>query len=78
MQVFIVYAHPSRDSFTRHVRDSFVEGLKAGNHSHEISDLYAMGFRTDMSESEYLREANNDLDVPLAKDVVEEQEKITG
>ena len=76
MHVFIVYAHPSEDSFTRHVRDSFIEGLTAGNHSFEISDLYAMNFKTDMTESEYLREANYNNDLPQADDVVVEQEKI--
>jgi NAD(P)H dehydrogenase (quinone) len=76
MHVFIVYVHPSEDSFTRHIRDSFINGLKAGNHSYEITDLYAMGFKADMTESEYLREANYYNDLPLASDVVEEQEKI--
>jgi NAD(P)H dehydrogenase (quinone) len=76
MHVFIVYAHPSDDSFTHHIRDSFIEGLMAGNHSYEIADLYAMGFKTDMTASEYLREANYDSDLPLAPAVVEEQEKI--
>lgn len=76
MHVFIVYAHPSEDSFTRHVRDSFIEGLKASNHSYEISDLYAMDFTTDITESEYLREVNYKDDLPQADEVVEEQEKI--
>ena len=58
MNVFIVYAHPSEDSFTRYVRDSFIKGLEAGGHSYLMSDLYKMDFRTDMSEAEYLREAN--------------------
>ena len=76
MNVFIVYAHPSEDSFTRHVRDCFIEGLKAAGHSYIMSDLYKMGFRTDMSESEYLREANYREDLPLANDVILEHNKI--
>ncbi|MGE5605893.1 MAG: hypothetical protein ACM3YE_09395 [Bacteroidota bacterium] len=28
MHVFIVYAHPSEDSFTRAVRDEFIRGLE--------------------------------------------------
>jgi NAD(P)H dehydrogenase (quinone) len=29
MKVFIVYAHPSEDSLTRHVRDSFIRELES-------------------------------------------------
>ena len=76
MNVFIVYAHPSEDSFTRHVRDSFIDGLKVAGHSYVLSDLYKMGFQTDMSEAEYLREANYNLHMPLSNDVIEEQGKI--
>ncbi|QQO08765.1 NAD(P)H-dependent oxidoreductase [Breznakiella homolactica] len=76
MKVFIVYAHPSEDCFTRHSRDSFIQGLEAAGHSHTISDLYKMDFRTDMTETEYLRESNYREDLPVPEDVLSEQEKI--
>jgi len=76
MKIFIVYAHPSEDSFTRHARDNFIKGLKTGGHSYIISDLYKMNFRTDMSEKEYLREANYKEEINLPDDVIEEQKKI--
>ena len=76
MKVFIVYCHPSEDSFTREVRDSFIAGLKSAGHSYILSDLYAMNFVSDMSESEYLREAYYHRDIPLPEDVRAEQEKI--
>lgn len=76
MHVFVIYAHPSETSFTRHARDKFIEGLIAGGHSFELSDLYAMQFRTDISEDEYLREANYDLSKPLSEEVLVEQSKI--
>ena len=76
MNVFIVYAHPSEDSFTRYVRDRFIEGLTSAGHSYIISDLYNMRFNTDMSEAEYYREANYRDDLPLADDVIREQGKI--
>jgi len=76
LNIFIVYSHPSEDSFTSRVRDSFIEGLKSAGHSYTISDLYKMDFTTDMSESEYLREANYREDLSLLDDVIEEQEKI--
>ncbi|MDR2019314.1 MAG: NAD(P)H-dependent oxidoreductase [Treponema sp.] len=76
MQVFIVYAHPSEDSFTRQVKDSFIRGLKSAGHRYIISDLYKMQFKTDMSEAEYLREAYYRREEPVPDDVAAEQEKI--
>ena len=78
MKVFIVYCHPSEDSFTRHVRDAFIRGIVDAGHEYVLSDLYAMGFRTDMSEQEYLRDANYTTEPPLAADVLAEQAKVNG
>jgi NAD(P)H dehydrogenase (quinone) len=76
MKVFIVYAHPSEDSFTRHVRDSFIRGLESSGHKYFVSDLYKMNFAGDMSEDEYKREAFYRREVPPPADVLAEQEKI--
>jgi NAD(P)H dehydrogenase (quinone) len=76
VKVFIVYAHPSEDSFTRHIRDRFIAGLEHAGHSYTVSDLYKMNFRSDMDESEYRREAYYRLDAPVPQDVRLEQEKI--
>ena len=76
MRVFIVYAHPSEDSFTREVRDSFIAGLESAGHCYVLSDLYKMNFKSDMSEDEYLREAYYRRELPVPADVVAEQEKI--
>jgi NAD(P)H dehydrogenase (quinone) len=76
MKVFIVYAHPSEDSFTRHIRDSFIRGLETGGHSYILSDLYKMNFTTDMNEAEYLREGYYRSDLPVPEDVAAEQKKI--
>lgn len=76
MHVFIVYAHPSEDSFTRYVRDEFIKGIESVGHTYEISDLYKMGFNSEMSEAEYFREANYQVGTPLERDVINEQEKI--
>ena len=76
MQVFIVYAHPSENSFTFHVKSSFIKGLNEAGHKVVVSDLYKMGFLTDISEAEYLRESNYiETPTPLV-DVLAEQEKI--
>ena len=76
MNIFIVYAHPSEDSFTRHVRDRFIAGLESAGHTYLMSDLYKMKFCSDMSEAEYLREANYRQDIHLPDDVITEQNKI--
>lgn len=76
MKVFIVYCHPSEDSFTKNVRDSFIKGIMDSGNEYEISDLYKMNFRTDMSEKEYLRDSNYRNTKDLEDDVILEQQKI--
>lgn len=76
MNVFIVYCHPSRTSFTHEILESFMRGLREAGHKIILSDLYAMNFRTDLSEEEYLRESNYRADLPVPADVKAEQEKL--
>ena len=76
MKAFIVYCHPSEDSFTRNVRDSFIKGIVESGNEYEISDLYKMNFKTDMSEQEYLRDSNYRTEPEVAADVLAEQKKI--
>ena len=76
MKVFIVYCHPSEDSFTRCVRDAFISGLKDAGHEYTVSNLYKMDFKTDMTEQEYLRDAYYRNTPDLAEDVLAEQAKI--
>ena len=56
MKVLVVYCHPSKNSFTHTIKESFIRGLEDAGHSYEVSDLYAQGFNPVMSESEYIRE----------------------
>lgn len=76
MNVFIVYCHPSNDSFTFMVKENFIRGLNDAGHKYVISDLYAMNFNETMSESEYLREGYYNLADSIPDDVLEEQGKI--
>jgi NAD(P)H dehydrogenase (quinone) len=76
VKVFIVYAHPSEDSLTRHIRDRFIAGLERAGHGCILSDLYKMNFRSDMTEAEYRREAYYRLDAPVPEDAAREHEKI--
>ena len=76
MKAFIVYCHPSEESFTSHVRDAFIKGIVDSGNEYVLSDLYQMDFKTDMSEKEYLRDANYSTEPCLEADVLAEQAKI--
>ena len=76
MKALIVYCHPSEDSFTRQVRDAFIKGVTDSGNEYILSDLYAMDFKTDMSEKEYIRDAHYRNTDDLAEDVLAEQEKV--
>jgi NAD(P)H dehydrogenase (quinone) len=76
MNILIVYSHPSKNSFTFQVFEKFKQGLSESGHEIIVSDLYAMDFKSDMTEEEYSREgfANTRLVVP--EDIKAEQQKI--
>lgn len=76
MKAFIVYCHPSEDSLTRNLRDEFIKGIIDSGNEYVLSDLYKMDFKADMTEQEYLRDANYRDYPEVASDVLEEQEKI--
>ena len=79
MHAYIVFAHPTRRSFTGAVLDAFCRGLEEAGHTFEIGDLYAMGFRSDMTLAEYERETNvhgNRAHSALPADVRAEHDKI--
>ena len=76
MKAFIVYCHPSDDSFTKNMCDSFIKGIKDSGNEYIISDLYRMDFKSDITEQEYLRDANYLTTPDVATDVLAEHEKI--
>ena len=76
MKAFIVYCHPSENSFTRNMRDAFIKGVEDSGNEVILSDLYKMDFNADMTEAEYLRDANYRNTPDVAEDVLAEQEKI--
>ncbi len=76
MHTLIIYVHPSKKSFTYEVLQKTIQTLEDKNYTYEVSDLYEQNFITDMSESEYIREAFYKKEISLPKDVLEEQKKI--
>ncbi len=63
----IVYAHPSPAGFTHEVLDAFRRDLPGPS---SVSDLYAMGFRSELTLDEY------EARIPPPADVLAEQSKL--
>ena len=76
MKAFIVYCHPSDDSFTRNMRDAFIKGITDSGNEYVLSDLYKMDFKSDITEAEYLRDAYYKNTPEVASDVLAEHKKI--
>ncbi|MHC0441502.1 NAD(P)H-dependent oxidoreductase [Flavobacterium sp. 3-210] len=76
MNILIIFAHPSKKSYTFQVLERLKTVIANKNWNLEISDLYASDFKSDMSEEEYEREGFAKLDLPIPQDVLEEQKKI--
>ncbi|MCR5649557.1 MAG: NAD(P)H-dependent oxidoreductase [Lachnospiraceae bacterium] len=76
MKAFVVYCHPSENSFTKSMCDAFVKGVEDSGNEIIMSDLYKMDFKSDMTEEEYLRDANYRNTPDVSDDVRVEQEKI--
>ena len=74
--MFIVYCHPSEDSFTKAMCDAFIEGVTDSGNEYILSDLYKMNFKSDMTEEEYLRDAYYKTASSVSADVLSEQKKI--
>lgn len=51
-RALVVHAHPEPLSYSHALCAAAVDGLRAGGHHVDVLDLYAMGFRADMSPDE--------------------------
>lgn len=77
MNVLIIYAHPSKKSYTFQILEQLQDLiLQKPSSSIEVSDLYAMNFKSEMSENEYEREGFAKLNLPIPDDVLLEHRKI--
>ncbi|OGH00001.1 MAG: hypothetical protein A2600_09250 [Candidatus Lambdaproteobacteria bacterium RIFOXYD1_FULL_56_27] len=76
MNVYVLFAHPSRASFTGQALAAFAQGLEEAGHQVQIGDLYQMGFDPVMDPSQYERESGKDLSSPLPQEVAQEQAKL--
>ena len=73
MKVLVVYAHPNPRSFNHAVLEAFCAGLEEAGHTHDVLDLYALGFDPRLTAEEFVQ-----LTSPqeTARDVREQQEKV--
>ena len=76
MKVYVLFAHPSRASFTGQVLNAFVQGLEEAGHQVQVGDLYQMGFDPVMDPSQYERESGKAPSSPLPPEVAQEQAKL--
>ena len=76
MKVQIIYCHPSKKSYTFEILNQLKSSLEKEGLEYEISDLYAMNFKTDMTEEEYEREGFANFEIPIPNDVKNEHKKI--
>jgi putative NADPH-quinone reductase len=52
MRTLVLYCHPNPDSFVAATRDRVLVGLHGSGHEVRVTDLYADGFRPEMSLEE--------------------------
>ncbi len=76
MNIQIIYCHPSEKSYTHKILEQLKSNLDEEELNYEISDLYKMDFKTDMSPKEYEREGFANIKLPIEKDIKEEHRKI--
>ncbi|MDH7445987.1 NAD(P)H-dependent oxidoreductase [Aquimarina sp. 2201CG14-23] len=76
MKVQIIYCHPSKESYTYEILKQLESNLREDELEYEVSDLYAMDFKTDMTEEEYQREGFANTNLPIPDDVKDEHKKI--
>ncbi len=53
MKVLIVFAHPEPQSFSASLRDVAIAELKANGHEVQVSDLYAMGWKSEIDRADF-------------------------
>ncbi|MBP1626699.1 MAG: putative oxidoreductase [Holophagaceae bacterium] len=76
MHVLVIFAHPSRGSFTGQVAEAFCQGLHTAGHTVEFADLYQEGFNPTMEAAQFDLETSMDPQSPRPGDVQAEQARL--
>ncbi|MBI4687940.1 MAG: NAD(P)H-dependent oxidoreductase [Nitrospirae bacterium] len=54
MNVLLIYAHPEQQSFNAALKQTAIDTLSKQGHAVEVSDLYAMNFKTTLDREDFL------------------------
>ena len=76
MHVLVIFAHPSKASFTAKVLAEFLRGLSSTGHTYEIRNLYEDNFDCVLDGEHYTREMAWTPSSDVPEDVKREQEKV--
>lgn len=76
MRVLVLFAHPTRTSFTGDLADAFCAGLREAGHEVEFADLYREGFDPLLDPGQFQAETAMDAGAPRPADVQAEQARL--
>ena len=76
MHVLVLFAHPSRTSFTGELADAFCAGLREVGHQVEFADLYLEGFNPMLDPEQFQAETAMDAEAARPADVRAEQARL--
>jgi len=76
MDVLLLFAHPSRASFTGEAAEAFRRGLEDAGHRVTFADLHAEGFDPLLGPDQFALETAMDPEAPRPPDVVAEQARL--
>lgn len=66
MNVLIVFAHPEQKSLSASLRDVAVRELEAVGHTVQVSDLYAMRWKSEIDRADFPSLAPDERLLPVA------------
>jgi len=66
MKVLIVFAHPEPQSLSASLRDVAVQELEGAGHTVQVSDLYAMRWKSEVDRSDFPALAPRERLIPVA------------
>ena len=71
MRVLMIYCHPREDSLAAALRDAAKAALEGAGHQVELRDLYAEGFRAELSREEFAQFRDGSGHLPGCEEHVE-------
>ena len=78
MNVLIIYTHPNPNSLNHAILEQVEQGLKDGNHSYKVIDLYADNFNPVIvyNEQKKRRDLENDEETALYRELINQADHL--